>query len=70
MGTDLSRRGAGRSVRRAARQEEQRPTSEAAQAGGRGGSDSRSTKAQSGERIPKKLKALVLEEERQSKRRK
>ena len=46
------------------------PASETVQAEGRRGSDSGITKVESGECLPKKLKALALEEERQDKRRK
>ena len=50
--------------------EEYRQASETVQAEGRRGSDSGITKVESGECLPKKLKALALEEERQDKRRK
>lgn len=56
-------------VCRAERSQESQQTEEA-QARGWERFDSRSTKAESGEYLPKKLRALVLEEERQSKRRK
>ena len=50
--------------------QEYRQASETVQAEGRRGSDSGITKVESGECLPKKLKALALEEERQDKRRK
>ena len=65
MGAHLSLRRFGRAICRETRPQEYRQASETDQAEGRRGSDSGITKVESGECLPKKLKALVLEEGRQ-----